>query len=53
MQVKEFAEYMEKVKVRKKILDEYEDEIVGWVKRFSRHECSSDFGLVKGKIWRY
>ncbi len=34
MQVKEFAEYMEKVKVRKKILDEYEDEIVGWLRDF-------------------
>ncbi|TCS91406.1 hypothetical protein EDD65_102341, partial [Keratinibaculum paraultunense] len=34
MQVKEFAENMEKVKVRKKILDEYEDEIVGWLRDF-------------------
>ena len=25
---------MEKVKVRKKILDEYEDEIVGWLRDF-------------------
>ncbi|MCF6462932.1 integrase [Clostridium sp. Cult1] len=29
MQVKKFAEFMEKVKVRKKILDEYEDGLVG------------------------